>query len=95
MRNLLAHSPVKHRSEVAAGARLVQQVQDLVEAKRWLSEFVERFGKSVPKAVVDEFAEWAAARAAAGNGQQRCPPLALRRTEFEFSNQIDVLPGYR
>ncbi len=68
MRNLLTHSPVKHRSEMAAGARLVQQVQDLVEAKRRLSEFVERFGKSAPKAVVDEFAEWAAARAAAGNG---------------------------
>jgi len=51
MRNLLAYSPVKHRSEVAAGARLVLQAQDLVEAKRRLAEFAERFGKSAPKAV--------------------------------------------
>lgn len=51
MRNLLAHSPVRHRSEVAASARLVLQAQDLVEAKRRLAEFVERFGKSAPKAV--------------------------------------------
>jgi putative transposase len=51
MRNLLAYSPVKHRSEVAAGAKLVLQAQDLVEAKRRLAEFAERFGKSAAKAV--------------------------------------------
>ena len=51
MRNLLAHSPAKHRSEVAAGAKRVLQAQDLVEAKRRLAEFAERFGKSAPKAV--------------------------------------------
>ena len=36
---------------MAAGARLVLQAQDLVEAKRRLAEFAERFGKSAAKAV--------------------------------------------
>jgi transposase-like protein len=51
MRNLLSHSPVKFRAEVAAGAKLVLQAPDLAEAKRRLAEFSERFAKTAPKAV--------------------------------------------
>lgn len=51
MRNLLSHSPVKHRAEVAAGAKLVLQAADMTEARRRLGEFSQCFGKSAPKAV--------------------------------------------
>ena len=51
LRNMLSHSPVKLRSEVAAHAKLVLHAQDMVEARRQLVEFIERFGKSAPKAV--------------------------------------------
>lgn len=51
LRNMLSHSPVKLRSEVAAHAKLVLHAQDMVEARRQLVEFNERFGKSAPKAV--------------------------------------------
>lgn len=52
MRNILAHSSVKLRSEVAAAAKLVLQAQDLTEAKRQLAEFRGRFEKLAPKAVL-------------------------------------------
>ena len=51
MRNLLSHSPVKARAEVAAAARLVLQASDLSEARRRLAEFSERFAKTASKAV--------------------------------------------
>lgn len=51
MRNLLGHSPTKVKGEVAALAKLIFQAADMGEARRRLSEFVERFGKSAPKAV--------------------------------------------
>ena len=51
MRNLLSFSPVKLRSEVAAQAKLVLHAHDMVEANRQLDVFIERFGKSAPKAV--------------------------------------------
>ena len=51
MRNLLGHSPTKHRAEVAAGAKLIFQAPDMAEARRRLAEFIERFSKSAPKAV--------------------------------------------
>ena len=51
MRNLLSFSPVKLRAEVAAHAKIVLHAQDMVEAKRQLSAFIEHFGTSAPKAV--------------------------------------------
>ena len=51
MRNLLSSSPVKLRAEVAAHAKIVLHAQDMVEAKRQLSAFIEHFGTSAPKAV--------------------------------------------
>jgi len=51
MRNLLGHSPARLKSDVAAAAKLVFQATDMIEARRRLAEFVERFGKSAPKVV--------------------------------------------
>ena len=51
MRNLLSSSPVKLRAEVAAHAKIILHAQDMVEAKRQLSAFIEHFGTSAPKAV--------------------------------------------
>jgi len=51
MRNLLGHSPTKIRGGVAAGAKLVLQAADMQEARRRLTEFIEQFDKSAPKAV--------------------------------------------
>lgn len=51
MRNLLGHSPTKQRGEVAAAAKLILQAADMMEARRRLTEFVEQFDKSAPKAV--------------------------------------------
>ena len=51
MRNILAHSSVKSRSEVASATKLVLQAQDMTEARRQLTEFRGRFEKSAPKAV--------------------------------------------
>ena len=51
MRNILSHSPVKVRAEVAAAAKLVLHAPDMMEAKRRLAEFVGRFAKNAPKAV--------------------------------------------
>ena len=51
MRNLLGHSPTKVRGEVAAAAKLVFQAADMAEARRRLTQFVERFDKGAPKAV--------------------------------------------
>ena len=51
MRNLLGHCPTKLRGEVAAAARLVFQAADMEEARRRLTEFVERFDKTATKAV--------------------------------------------
>jgi putative transposase len=50
MRNVLAHAPLKVRTEVAATVKLVFQAPDMAEAKRRLAEFVERFAKTAPKA---------------------------------------------
>ena len=51
MRNLLGHSPTKIRGEVAAAAKLVFQAADMTEARRRLTEFINRFEKSAPKVV--------------------------------------------
>jgi len=51
MRNLLGYSPARLKSDVAAAAKLVFQATDMIEARRRLAEFVERFGKSAPKVV--------------------------------------------
>lgn len=51
MRNLLGHSPTKVRGGVAAAAKLVLQSADMPEARRRLTEFIEQFDKSAPKAV--------------------------------------------
>lgn len=51
MRNLLGHSPTKLRGRVAAAAKLVLQSADMPEARRRLTEFIEQFDKSAPKAV--------------------------------------------
>jgi putative transposase len=51
MRNLLSSSPVQLGAEVAAHAKIVLHAQDMVEAKRQLSAFIEHFGTSAPKAV--------------------------------------------
>jgi putative transposase len=50
MRNILGQCGVRHRAEVAAAAKLVLQAPDMVEARRRLAEFVERFAKTAPKA---------------------------------------------
>lgn len=51
MRNILGQCSNKHRAEVAAGAKLVLQATDMAEAKRRLTEFIERFAKIAPKSV--------------------------------------------
>ncbi len=51
MRNLLSHAPVKVRAEVAQAAKLVLQAPDMVEARRKLADFCERFAKTAAKAV--------------------------------------------
>jgi transposase-like protein len=43
MRNLLSHAAVKVRAEVAQAAKLVLQAPDMVEARRRLADFCERF----------------------------------------------------
>ena len=51
LRNVLSHCSRRLRADVAAAAKLVLQASDRAEAQRRLSEFVERFSKSAPKAV--------------------------------------------
>lgn len=51
MRNILGSCSLRHRSEVAAFAKLVLQAPDMKEARRRLDEFVERFQKTAPKSV--------------------------------------------
>ena len=51
MRNILGQCANRHRAEVAAGAKLVLQAPDMAEARRRLTEFVERFAKIAPKSV--------------------------------------------
>ena len=51
MRNILGHSPARHRAEVAAAARRVLQAPDREEAERHLAGFVGRFEKTAPQAV--------------------------------------------
>lgn len=51
LRNLLGHSPLKVRAEVAAKAKLIFQSADMAEARRRLSEFIECFAKRAPKAI--------------------------------------------
>lgn len=51
MRNLLGHTPRRHRAEVAAYAKRVFQANDIAEARQHLAAFVAHFEKSAPKAV--------------------------------------------
>lgn len=51
MRNLIAHAPVRMRTEVAQAAKRVLQAPDRAEAQRRLDEFSGAFAKSAPKAV--------------------------------------------
>ena len=51
MRNILGQCARRHRADVAAAAKLVLQAPDMIEAKRHLAEFVERFAKTAPKSV--------------------------------------------
>lgn len=51
MRNILGHCQTRHRADVAAGAKRVFQAADMVEARRRLTEFSERFAKTAPKAL--------------------------------------------
>ena len=51
MRNLLGHTPRRHRAEVAAYAKRVFQADDIAEARQHLAAFVAHFEKSAPKAV--------------------------------------------
>jgi len=51
MRNILGSCSIRHRSEVAAHAKLVLQAPDMKEARRRLSEFIERFQKTASRAV--------------------------------------------
>ena len=51
MRNILGNCQAKHRADVAAAAKLVFQAADIIEARRRLSEFSERFGKSASQSV--------------------------------------------
>ena len=51
MRNILGHSSPRIRAEVAQAAKRIFQAADKDEAKRRLSEFVERFEKTAPRAV--------------------------------------------
>lgn len=52
MRNMLGHCPSRERSAVAAAAKLIFASTDVQEARRHRDEFVKRFAKSAPKAVV-------------------------------------------
>ena len=51
MRNILGQCASRHRADVAAAAKLVLQASDMDEARRRLTEFVERFAKTAPKSV--------------------------------------------
>lgn len=51
MRNILGQCASRHRADVAAAAKLVLQAPDMDEARRRLTEFVERFAKTAPKSV--------------------------------------------
>ncbi|HUW97214.1 MAG TPA: IS256 family transposase [Acidiferrobacter sp.] len=51
MRNLLGHTPSRHRAEVAAHAKRIFQAADLTEARTHLATFVTAFEKTAPKAV--------------------------------------------
>lgn len=51
MRNILGQCSPRVRADVAQSAKLIFQAPDMDEAKRRLSEFVERFQKTAPRAV--------------------------------------------
>lgn len=51
MRNILGHCAARHRTEVAAAAKLVFQAPDMAEARRRLTEFDERFSRIAAKSV--------------------------------------------
>ena len=51
MRNILGQCSPRLRADVAQSAKLIFQAPDMDEAKRRLSEFVERFQKTAPRAV--------------------------------------------
>ena len=51
MRNILGQCSPRIRAEVAQAAKRIFQAADKDEAKRRLSEFVERFEKTAPRAV--------------------------------------------
>ena len=52
MRNMLGHCPSRERAAVAAAAKLVFGSADVVEARRHRDEFIKRFAKTAPKAVL-------------------------------------------
>ena len=51
MRNLLGHTPSRHRAEVAAQAQRIFPAADLTKARTHLATFVTDFAKTAPKAV--------------------------------------------
>ena len=51
MRNLLGHTPSRHRAAVAAQAKRIFQAADRTEAEAHLATFVTTFEKTAPKAV--------------------------------------------
>ncbi|EQD54845.1 transposase mutator type, partial [mine drainage metagenome] len=51
LRNLLSHTPSRHRAEVAALAKRIFQAHDSAEARTHLAAFVTRFAKSAPQTV--------------------------------------------
>ena len=51
MRNLLGHTPSRHRAEVATHAKRIFQAHDIAEARMHRDAFITRFEKSAPKTV--------------------------------------------
>lgn len=51
MRNLMSKSSVRQKTEVIEFARRIFAASDMIEARRRLSEFVQRFEKTAPKVV--------------------------------------------
>ena len=51
MRNMLGHCPSRHRSALAAAAKLIFASTDVQEARRHRDDLVKQFSKVAPKAV--------------------------------------------
>ena len=82
MRNILGQCASRHRADVAAAAKLVLQASDMDEARRRLTEFVERFAKTAPV-----WARSAWTRGAGGFGLASTP-MAKACTNFWASCRI-------